>query len=88
MNVFAFHDAGICRNEIAWNDPDQIAGHDLGAWNVCPVAVPKNSRRRSHTLAQTLHRTTGMIGLNEIDGDAKNDHCNNDRGIRPFPNAR
>src|SRR5215475_9021345 len=55
MKVFAFDDAGIGWNEIAWSHTDPIVRHDFGAGNFSPVSIAKYGRGWSHAFAQALY---------------------------------
>src|SRR5947209_7289257 len=86
--MLAFNDAGVRRNQIARHKPNPIVWNNIRAWNFSPNAVAQNSRSRSHALAQPLNGTLGMVGLNEVDRYAQNNHRHNDRGVHPFPDHR
>src|ERR1043166_2291950 len=84
VQMFTVHDVTVGGNQISGKQTNPIARHYFAARNVNPTAVAKNCCGRSDTLAQKLYSLLGMIGLKEVDGDAEDDHRNDDRCVYPF----
>ena len=82
VEIARLHKARVGGNQVTCRKTNQIIRDDLMAFYFLPFPVPQYGRAQADVFPQPLNRTLRTIGLNKIDGDAENNHYDDNSGIR------
>jgi hypothetical protein len=88
MEVAGLDEAGVGGNPVASGEPDYVAGDEVSARELDPLAVAQDAGCRGHLLSETLGGPLRAIRLDEIQQDAKQYDERDDGRVEPLAQKR